>query len=198
MAHAATDYDAPMLGEPLPLELANTTHAVRGRLRDGLQTTEHLVAWLTRVRSRLQIPLSDEDLRAVDDAQLTLARDLRDCLRELARAATDGLETQAELIDRLNRHARAAPRWRELRWDDHPHTETCSEAPAINAAIGEIAEAGVDLFSSSERASIQPCRAPGCVLYFLRDHPRREWCSIGCGNRVRAARHYERRRNQQR
>jgi predicted RNA-binding Zn ribbon-like protein len=36
------------------------------------------------------------------------------------------------------------------------------------------------------------CHAPGCVLYFLKTHPRREWCSVTCGNRVRAARHYER------
>ncbi|MFD2356647.1 CGNR zinc finger domain-containing protein [Nonomuraea ferruginea] len=28
------------------------------------------------------------------------------------------------------------------------------------------------------------------MLYFLRDTPRREWCSAGCGNRARAARHY--------
>ena len=34
--------------------------------------------------------------------------------------------------------------------------------------------------------------APGCVLYFIKDHPRREWCSTACGNRARAARHYAR------
>ncbi|MFI6847287.1 CGNR zinc finger domain-containing protein [Kitasatospora sp. NPDC050467] len=33
---------------------------------------------------------------------------------------------------------------------------------------------------------------PGCVLYFVKKHPRREWCSAGCGTRARAARHYER------
>jgi len=28
----------------------------------------------------------------------------------------------------------------------------------------------------------------------VKNHPRREWCSAACGNRVRAARHYRRHR----
>jgi predicted RNA-binding Zn ribbon-like protein len=35
------------------------------------------------------------------------------------------------------------------------------------------------------------------VLYFVKTHPRREWCSVACGNRVRAARHYQRGRGHQ-
>jgi predicted RNA-binding Zn ribbon-like protein len=31
-------------------------------------------------------------------------------------------------------------------------------------------------------------------LYFVKRHPRREWCSAGCGNRARVARHYHRHR----
>jgi predicted RNA-binding Zn ribbon-like protein len=195
MERSTVDPATPMLGGPPPLELANTTYAVRGQLRDGLQTPEHLAAWLVRVRSRLATPLADEDLRRVDDAQLTLARDLRDCIRALARTTVDDLQPDATVIDRLNRHARAAPQWRELRWDDHhPHSRRCSNAPAVTTALCEIAQATVELFASPHRADIRPCGAPGCVLYFLRDHPRREWCSVACGNRVRAARHYQRTR----
>jgi predicted RNA-binding Zn ribbon-like protein len=195
---STVDAAPPMLGGPLPLELANTTYAVRGQLQDGLQTPMQLRAWLSRVRSRLATPLADPDLRTVDHAQLTMARDLRDCIRALAGTTVDDLRPDAALVDRLNRHARAAPQWRELRWDgDHPHTQRCSEAPAVTTAICEIAQAAVELFASSQRADIRQCGAPGCVLYFLRDHPRREWCSVACGNRVRAARHYQRSKGQQ-
>src|SRR6266851_2221676 len=38
---------------------------------------------------------------------------------------------------------------------------------------------------------LRACHAPGCVLYFVKSHPRREWCSVACGNRARAARHYD-------
>ncbi|MEV8411642.1 CGNR zinc finger domain-containing protein, partial [Streptomyces niveus] len=31
--------------------------------------------------------------------------------------------------------------------------------------------------------------------FFVRSHPRREWCSADCGNRARVARHYRRRRD---
>jgi hypothetical protein len=43
-------------------------------------------------------------------------------------------------------------------------------------------------------ALLRACGAPGCVLMFLKDHPRREWCSNACGNRARQARHYDRTR----
>jgi predicted RNA-binding Zn ribbon-like protein len=43
------------------------------------------------------------------------------------------------------------------------------------------------------RQELRACQGPGCVLFFIRDR-RREWCSHGCGNRARAARHYARAR----
>ena len=46
----------------------------------------------------------------------------------------------------------------------------------------------------ADSPQLRACHAPGCVLYFLKDHPRREWCSTACGNRARAARHYRRHR----
>ncbi|WP_317183827.1 CGNR zinc finger domain-containing protein [Intrasporangium sp.] len=42
---------------------------------------------------------------------------------------------------------------------------------------------------------MRACYGPGCVLYFVREHTRREWCSAGCGNRARVARHYHRTRS---
>ena len=59
---------------------------------------------------------------------------------------------------------------------------------------GEIAEAAVLLFTSPDAGRLRACPGPGCVLYFVRAHPRREWCSAVCGNRARVARHYQRHR----
>lgn len=184
-------YMGPVLGEPLPLELANTRYLVRGRHRDGLETAEHLVAWLMGIRSSLETTLTDTDLLAVDDVDLARVRQLRDCIHILADAIIDGSDPDAAVLDRLNRHARAAPHWKELRWDDHPYAEIRSGAPPVGAAIGEIAHATIELVTGDSRTTIKRCPAPGCILYFLKNHPRREWCSNTCGNRVRAARHYE-------
>nr|WP_083986585.1 CGNR zinc finger domain-containing protein [Frankia sp. EI5c] len=43
-------------------------------------------------------------------------------------------------------------------------------------------------------AAPRSCAAPGCPLFFVKHHPRREWCSAACGNRARVARHYARQR----
>jgi predicted RNA-binding Zn ribbon-like protein len=180
------------MGEPLPIELANATYAVRGRLSDGLRTVEQLKLWLTQVRPRLSPQLSDADLRDVGPQDLATARDLRDSIRALAKAATDRNPPPAAALDTLNGTVRTAPSWRELRWDDGPSAEPRSQERPVAAALSGIAEAAVDLFAGPALADLRACHAPGCVLFFVKDHPRREWCSAGCGNRARAARHYNR------
>ena len=190
------DYPGPMLGEPLPLELANTRYLTRGQPRDGLASVALLEAWLTRVRSQLRIPLADEDLTTISEAHLSAARDLRDCIHSLAATSARGSRPDAGALDRLNRHIRAAPLWTELRWDTEPRAQLCSHAAPITATIGEIAADTVELFSGLRAPHIQPCASPNCILYYVKDHARREWCSTACGNRVRATRHYQRRRHQ--
>jgi predicted RNA-binding Zn ribbon-like protein len=53
------------------------------------------------------------------------------------------------------------------------------------------ARESITLLGGPDAAKLRACHAPGCVLYFVKTHPRREWCSIACGNRARAARHYD-------
>jgi len=61
--------------------------------------------------------------------------------------------------------------------------------------LSSIAHQSIDLLVGEDRVNLRACYAPGCVLYFVKDHPRREWCSHACGNRARAARHYRRHKN---
>jgi predicted RNA-binding Zn ribbon-like protein len=60
--------------------------------------------------------------------------------------------------------------------------------------LSALAADTIRLLTGPERDEIRACGAPGCVLVFLRRHPRREWCSAACGNRARQARHYARSR----
>src|SRR6266511_4540149 len=133
------DYPGPMLGEPLPLELANTRYLTRGHPRDGLASVELLGAWLARVRSRLRLPLTDKDLRTIREVDLSAARDLRDCVQSLADASAGGDRPAADALDRLNRHARSAVLWDELRWETGPRVQLCSSTAAITTTICEIA-----------------------------------------------------------
>ncbi|HXL91073.1 MAG TPA: CGNR zinc finger domain-containing protein [Streptosporangiaceae bacterium] len=64
----------------------------------------------------------------------------------------------------------------------------------MTAGLAGVARNSIDILAGDGAATLRACHAPGCVLYFIKAHPRREWCSIACGNRVRAARHYQRTR----
>jgi predicted RNA-binding Zn ribbon-like protein len=44
------------------------------------------------------------------------------------------------------------------------------------------------LITGAEQQRLRRCRAPGCGMFFLARRCDQAWCSIGCGNRARAAR----------
>ncbi|WP_165495117.1 CGNR zinc finger domain-containing protein, partial [Actinomadura roseirufa] len=68
-------------------------------------------------------------------------------------------------------------------------------APAADAALALVARSAITIFGGPSRTAVRACGGPGCVLFFVKNHPRREWCSPGCGNRARVGRHYQRHRD---
>ncbi|MFD9704636.1 CGNR zinc finger domain-containing protein [Lentzea sp. NPDC059081] len=172
--------------EPRPVLLMNTVWASRSRLHDDLTTVSGL-------RDFLGVPAGEDDLVAF--------RALRQALRDLAGVLTEDTRPIAQdrdlgrAVAEVNRAARSSPRWPQLAVRDGEllrHNE--SEGSPADAERASIAAEAVDLFTGEDRVLLRACHAPGCVLYFVKDHPRREWCSPSCGNRVRAARHYRRNR----
>ncbi|NMO55329.1 CGNR zinc finger domain-containing protein [Actinoplanes sp. TBRC 11911] len=187
---------APLLGEPLPVELMNTIWADRAGPHDALSTPSGTAEWLEAIGSRLP-ELAPEDL---DDLRRRLLP-LRDALLQLAAKATDDTRwvtpdasSVRRAVDEVN--AAVIPRAPQLAWAaDHPVTEHL-RAPSDPAAavVSHFAEDAVALFGTGESSRLRVCDGPDCGLYFVKNHPRREWCSPACGNRVRAARHYRRHR----
>ncbi|GAA0343895.1 CGNR zinc finger domain-containing protein [Actinoallomurus spadix] len=198
---------APLLGEPLPIELMNTVWGDRDGVHDALDGPSGAEAWLRAVLPRIE-PLTAADLDGLtaDDAEdlARRLRALRDALRRLAAEATGDprpaaaapVRDLAAAVAVVNEAAGAAPRWSALTWapGGTPARSVRAGGRAPAAAVSAVAEETVALFGRPDRLRLRACLAPGCVLYFLKDHPRREWCSTACGNRVRAARHYRRRR----
>jgi predicted RNA-binding Zn ribbon-like protein len=193
---------ATLLGEPLPVELMNTVGADRGGVRDALDDDAGAAAWLRAVAGRIAAEggtgpgYPNED--AVRPASGTL-RALRDALRRLAAEATGDPRppatapelTRQDAIVTLNTLATARP---ELVWPAGGHPSGAYRAPgtAADLAVALIAHQGVELFAGPRRDLLRPCLAPNCLLFFVKNHARREWCSAACGNRARVARHYQR------
>ncbi|MFE9749374.1 CGNR zinc finger domain-containing protein [Saccharothrix saharensis] len=201
------DTDAPLLGEPLPVELMNTVWADRDGVHDALRDRDGVKAWLRSACARTDL-LAPADLDRLTTPDLDrLAHrltGLRDALRRLAAEATGDPRPAAasnvrELeaaVTVLNEAAGDTPRWSVLTWTPgrSPARHTRTSGEAASAAVSAIAEDAVALFAQDDRDRLRACFGPGCVLYFLKNHPRREWCSAGCGNRARSARHYQRHR----
>jgi len=173
----------------LAIELANTTYASRGEVQDALTTTADLAAWLHRVGGALTTPPADAELARLTAADLDRARRLRKAVRRIAGAVSAGDPAPADAVADLNARLRAAPTWWELAGDGSLHREARHGGSSVEAALAQTAANAVDLLVDDK---IRACGAPTCVLLFVQDHPRREWCSDTCGNRVRAARHYDR------
>lgn len=183
----------PVLGEPLPLELVNTQFFTRGHQQDGLESTDEFSSWLSRVAERLPVALSTDDLAAVPDSDLTLARALREALRNLMSGAINRSPRDPKAIAVLNNVVRSAPYWRELS-SEPGETVIASDCSRVDVALAAIADEGIELLDGPEAEMLRACPAPDCSLLFRKDHPRRKWCSERCSNRDRAARHYARHR----
>jgi predicted RNA-binding Zn ribbon-like protein len=195
---------ATLLGEPLPVELMNTVSAERGRVTDALSNDAETAAWLRAVADRIGAETGTPSELLDEDALQAVAEDLRqlrDALRRLAAettadprpAATAPDLARQDAVDTVNALART---WPELSWpaDGDPRRVHRGRGSTARLAVELIAHQGVELFTGPDRDRLRACLAPNCLLYFVKDHGRREWCSTLCGNRIRAARHYRRHR----
>ena len=182
--------------EPVPVRLMNTIWADRAGVHDDLLTPSDLAAWLASIGA------TDRPVRARRN-DVARARRLRNALRRIAAMCTDDTRATAasaiEDIDvaiaEINSLVVASPPAAQLTLrKGRLVAQTPVVGPAMTRALSAIASDAIELFTATDSPQLRACQAPGCVLYFLKDHPRRAWCSTACGNRARAARHYRRHR----
>lgn len=188
-----TDLDlppAPGADRHVALDLVNSAIALPGgHVLDLLGTPDSANAWLT---SRGLAPASF-GMREQCAAQL---RALREQLRALVAARLDELPPPDSALAAVNDAMTRVPTAELLRWDaergprrepSHPVTQ------ALDHALAVLAVDAADLLTGADAHLLAACGAPSCRRYLLRTHGRRQWCSVRCGDRVRAARAYARR-----
>lgn len=192
---------APLLGQALPIELMNTFWSDRHGVHDSLASLDDAQRWIDAVSPRLEAALQGS-VETLDDAELARLRDLRDAVRRIAAERTGDPREQARsamaeletAIKTVNEDARLAQTWSALELTERGGIvgQSHSAGTPDEVLLSTLANEAIELFGSWDDLDLRACLAPGCVLYFIKDHPRREWCSVGCGNRARAARHYAR------
>jgi predicted RNA-binding Zn ribbon-like protein len=192
----AASYSGPLRREPLAIELHNTLYVAGGRAIDGLETKDGLSAWLAGLTPRLPAQAREADASRHADF---LA--LRGAVRDALHAGLDRKPVPAAPLELINEAAARAP--------SSPRAVTRSRgglraetsyhgADPTDVALAALAADAIELLAGPGRESLRACGAPGCILMFVKDHPRRTWCSGTCGNRARQARHYERTRRARR
>lgn len=180
-------------GEPVAVRLMNTIYADREGAHDALAAPADLASWLVATG------LLDRCERVTRD-ELDQARRLRDALRRIGgavtgdacRSATRDVDEALAVVNAVAAAAANPPRARLVA--GRLRREPGCVGPPVACALSAVAASAIVLLTDAGAPQLRACDAPGCVLFFVRDHPRRAWCSAACGNRARVARHYRRHR----
>lgn len=184
---------APLVGEPLPLDFANT-RPVRARgvepPADPFGTNAGLQQWLSAQSDRLPYA-------RVNDVVRVAVIGLRGHVGVALDALVDGVPPPDKALDTLNAALREAPSHPQLSWGGAGgYLEIVRAADDGAALLAALAESAAEYLASDLAAKTRRCEAPDCDLLFSQTHPRRRWCSpTVCGNRTRVARYYERHKN---
>ena len=174
------------------LALINTEIHPRGERVDLLPDGRALARWL-RTRG-----LTSSRRASVPDEDLERMRRLRAAIRAAFTARAAGRRPPRAALTTINGAAARLASAPRLRWgDDGPSRETVwgDAAGPADRAFAEIAASAIDTLLGDRGDRLRLCEAHGCDRMFIADHLRRRWCSRTCGDRVRVARHYRRRRH---
>ncbi|MFI7658228.1 CGNR zinc finger domain-containing protein [Micromonospora parva] len=193
----------------LALALVSTIrHDGNGGVADDLDDLAGLTAWLRERSEALREYVGGIDAPGdvVDERTRLDVVAVRRAARGLfavavrpgppSRADSASLLSPQEAVAQLNRAAGAVPVRPVLSWaqGDTPSLAWHGEAADARLAItAGLARAVIGFLTGPAREELRACPAPRCVRYFVKDHPRQEWCKPSCGNRARVARHYQRR-----
>jgi predicted RNA-binding Zn ribbon-like protein len=173
------------LGDPLPVDFANTVRREGSGYREMLVTGADLLDWADREGGRVPRPGRPEA-----DARLAEVRAARDDVFAVLAAAAAGDPFPAAAADRLNARARAVALAPQLgtRAGEAGLVAVGATDPT-DELLARVARATVELVAGERAAALALCDAPSCGQFFLRDRPNQHWCGPACGTRARVARH---------
>jgi predicted RNA-binding Zn ribbon-like protein len=191
-------------GEPLCLAFTNTVHEFGATpLDDDLRSYADLLAWartkavVEAATGRKLAAAARRDPRAADTA-LARARTLRKSMYRIFSARASGSDLPAADLTSVNTAIRSAMAGGELADDGHSFSWRWPAGSALdNAILWPIARSAAHLLTSPDLERVVECSGKTCtwlVLDTSKNHSRKFCSALGCGNRTRVRRHYERAR----
>lgn len=69
------------------------------------------------------------------------------------------------------------PAFLHASWSVRSADDPAARSDIVSRARASIARDAVRILGGPLRDDLRACHGPGCVLFFVKDHPRREWCS---------------------
>ncbi len=186
------------------LAFVNTLEYDRGRVKEHLPTLDLALSWLfehdllhRETREDLTTRIASDPM-AGERALRRIGR-VRGAIRELLVASVEHRPPAARSLAEVNRALRfhyvtylvPAPDGVSL---DHRH-----EGDPVEGALGRLAESVARELTQGRPERLRVCENPECRWIFVdTSHSgRRKWCDMRtCGNRVKVARHRQRRREE--
>ena len=184
------------------LDFINTQMIVRGNPTDLLGGYEDLVAWLvqakmvnTTLATVVMTKWNHKDQEQFFEQGILFRKTLRDIAeRIVARKAIPG-----SAVTSINQLLSRCPGYPQLIYaKGRFERQFQSLATLKDSLLAPLAEAASNLLCSGNLTLVKKCGNAACILYFYdttKNHTR-NWCSMQlCGNRMKVAAHYHRKRD---
>jgi predicted RNA-binding Zn ribbon-like protein len=190
------------VGNHLCLDFINTQMIVQGNPTDLLGGCEDLVAWLVQANAVDKVQAagvmtqwSHKDQEQLFDQGIRF----RGTLREMAKRIVARKSIPPSAVACINQVLSRCPGYPQLVYKNGGYTRQFqSQAAQKDGILAPLAEAASDLLCSGNLSLVKKCGNPSCILYFYdttKNHAR-NWCSMQlCGNRIKVAAYYQRKRN---
>jgi predicted RNA-binding Zn ribbon-like protein len=189
------------IGNHLALDFINTEMIVKGERTDLLGDFGDLLSWL--VEADVLTPAQSQSIRTTLTPEagatwLQRSKFLRSELRTLAEKLATHKPVPESSITAINNSLSQRPGYLQLTKTKRGFEQRFhSIVDAHNGLMAPIAEAASQLLCHATLTFIRKCANDDCILYFYdnsKNHTR-TWCSMQlCGNRMKVAAFFERRR----
>ncbi len=192
------------VGNHTCLDFLNTQIVEKDKSVDLFGTFSDLAEWLLEaelVDAQAKKEIADKwHSPAASASALEQALKFRTVLRRIVEQMVQGEEVSKNRIEEINRILRRRNEYAHIHCENGKYklkSHLLFKQPVH--LLTPIAKSAADLLVNADFSLIKKCENPPCVLYYYdtSKNQRRRWCSMKtCGNRMKAAAHYKRKKQQ--